>query len=301
MSITVEELQEVVGHGKVVTDRGEKVGSIGEIYVDDITGAPDWVTVRTGLFGTAETFVPLQAARVEGGDLVVPYAKDLIKDAPRIETDGALSPLEEQILYRHYSVGTNASRTDASTFLDGSVGRADRSDAVTDTAMTRSEERLVVGTQEREAGRARLRKYVVTEHVTQTVPVRHEEVRVTREPITDADLGADGTDLALREEDYEVVLHAETPVVEKVVVPVERVRLDMVSVAGQERVSADVRKEQIEFDDSTVHTTQPTANTPTTTTASSENTPSGAKTSPGKPKSTPQGSKKGKKRSRRRR
>ncbi|MGI3784543.1 MAG: DUF2382 domain-containing protein [Janthinobacterium lividum] len=281
MSITVHELQELAGHGKVVTDRGEKVGPIGEIYLDDVTDTPDWVTVRTGLFGAAETFVPLQSARIEGDDLVVPYAKDLIRAAPRVEADGSLSPQEEQVLYRHYSVG----HTD--TVLDDSVRRTDRSDPAAGTAMTRSEERLVVGTQEREAGRARLRKHVVTEHVTQTVPVRHEEVRVTREPITEADRGAAVSDLAFREEDYEVVLHAETPVVEKVVVPVERVRLDTVTVTGQERVSADVRKEQIEVDDP-IGNTQHTA---ATTRTGSEVTPSAATSTPGAPTSKPKGKK----------
>jgi uncharacterized protein (TIGR02271 family) len=293
MSISIEELQELADHARVVTDRGERVGPIGEIYVDDVTGAPDWVTVGTGLFGTAETFVPLQNARVEEGDLVVPYPKDLIKDAPRIDADGALSPQEEQILYRHYSVAQ------AGTGLDDAGDRTSRSDSVTDTAMTRSEERLVVGTQQREAGRARLRKYVVTEHVTQTVPVRHEEVRVTREPITDADRGAVESDLAIRDEDYEIVLHAETPVVEKVVVPVERVRLDTLTVTGQERVSTDIRKEQIELDDPTTNAQNTTAQSPSTTPASSVDTPSAAKAGPSKPKSTPQG-KKGKKRSRHR-
>lgn len=284
MSITVEQLQNLDGHSKVVTERGEKVGSVGEIYVDDVTGAPDWVTVRTGLFGTADTFVPLQTARVEGGDLVVPYAKDLIKDAPRIEADGALSPQEERVLYRHYSVA----HTD--TISDGSGERTDRSEQAVDTAMTRSEERLVVGTQQGEAGRARLRKYVVTEHVTQTVPVRHEEVRVTREPITDADLGAASPDLAFKEEDYEVVLHPETPVVEKVVVPVERVRLDTVTVTGHERVSADIRKEQIEVDDPTSNTTHATAATPATSTTSPGND-STAKNGPGTQKSKPKAKK----------
>jgi uncharacterized protein (TIGR02271 family) len=293
MSISIEELQELADDGRVVTDRSELVGPIREIYLDDVTGAPDWVTVRTGLFGTSETFVPLQGARVEEGDLVVPYAKDLIKDAPRIDADGALSPEEEQILYRHYGVGHADGR------LDDSGDRANRSDSVTDTAMTRSEERLVVGTQQREAGRARLRKYVVTEHVTQTVPVRHEEVRVTRVPITDADRGSVVSDLAIRDEDYEIVLHAETPVVEKVVVPVERVRLDTLTVTGQERVSADVRKEQIELDDPTGNARNATAPSPSTTPASSGNTPSAAKTGPGKPKKTPQG-KKSKKKSRHR-
>jgi uncharacterized protein (TIGR02271 family) len=291
MSISIDELQELADHARVVTHQSELVGPIGEIYVDDVTGVPDWVTVRTGLFGTAETFVPLENARVQEGDLVVPYAKDLIKDAPRVDADGALSPQEEQVLYRHYGVGDSG--------LDDSGDRPNQSDPATDTAMTRSEERLVVGTQQREAGRARLRKYVVTEHVTRTVPVRHEEVRVTREPITDADRGAVGADLVIRDEDYEIVLHAETPVVEKVVVPVERVRLDTLTVTGQERVSADIRKEQIELDDPTGNAQNTIAPTPSTTPAGPGNPASVPKTGPGKPKSTPQG-KKGKKRSRHR-
>jgi len=280
MNITLKELQELVGHGRVVTDRGEKVGPIGEIYVDDVTGAPDWVTVKTGLFGSAETFVPLDAARIEGPDLVVPYAKDLIKAAPRLDDDGSLSPQEEQILYRHYSVGGTFGHEDP--VRNASEELADRSGQTMDTAMTRSEERLVVGTQEREAGRARLRKYVVTERVTQTVPVRHQEVRVTREPITAADRDVIVAGSAFTDEDYEVVLHAETPVVEKTVVPVERVRLDTVTVTGQESVSTDIRKEQIELDDPTSRTKPSTSNP--------GNTPKAGGT-PGTPKSTPKGKK----------
>jgi stress response protein YsnF len=280
MNITLEALQELAGHAKVVTDRGERVGSIGEIYVDDVTGDPDWVTVKTGLFGSAETFVPLDAARIEGSDLVVPYAKDLIKDAPRVEEDGSLSPQEEQVLYRHYSVGGTYGHDDA--VRDASGERAGRSDPTTDTAMTRSEERLVVGTHQREAGRARLRKHVVTERVTEVVLVRHEEVRVTREPIDATDLAAAPSDAALREEDYEVVLHAETPVVEKTVVPVERVRLDTVTVTAQERVSADLRKEQIELDDPTRKTRPTTSDVGSTPTAGDAG---------GTPKSTPKGKK----------
>ena len=114
--------------------------------------------------------------------------------------------------------------------------------------MTRSEERLQVGTQSREAGRARLRKYVVTENVTQTVPVSHEEVRIEREPITDANVGDATSGPAISEEEHEVVLHEERPVVAKETVPVERVRLDKETVTEQETVSEDVRKEQIDTD-----------------------------------------------------
>ena len=114
--------------------------------------------------------------------------------------------------------------------------------------MTRSEERLQVGTQTREAGRARLRKYVVTENVTQTVPVSHEEVRIEREPITDANIGDATSGPSISEEEHEVVLHEERPVVAKETVPVERVRLGKETVTEQETVSEDVRKEQIDTD-----------------------------------------------------
>ena len=108
-----------------------------------------------------------------------------------------------------------------------------------------------VGTRSVEAGRARLRKYVVTEHVSRTVPVSHEEVRLEREPITDANRGAATAGPEISEEEHEVVLHEERPVVEKEVVPVERVRLDTETVAGEETVSGDVRKEVIETDGET--------------------------------------------------
>src|SRR6185312_13654127 len=96
----------------------------------------------------------------------------------------------------------------------GGPGR-DASGPNTDDAMTVSEEQLRVGTTEREAGRVRLKKYVVEDEVTETVPVRREEVRVEREPITDAnrDDALDGPDIS--EEEHELVLHEEEVVAEK--------------------------------------------------------------------------------------
>ena len=114
--------------------------------------------------------------------------------------------------------------------------------------MTVSEERLAVGTERQEAGRARLRKYVVTENVTQTVPVQREEVRLEREPITDANVGAATSGPEISEEEHEVVLHEERPVVEKETVPVERVRLDTETVTEQQTVDADVRKERVDVE-----------------------------------------------------
>ena len=112
--------------------------------------------------------------------------------------------------------------------------------------MTRSEEELRVGTAERESGRVRLRKFVVTEDVTTTVPVTREELRVEREPITDANRDAATSGAEISEEEHEVVLHEEEVVVDKRAVPKERVRLDKDTVTEEREVSETVRKEQVE-------------------------------------------------------
>ena len=91
-----------------------------------------------------------------------------------------------------------------------------------------------------------MRKYVTTEQVQRTVPVQRERVRVEREPITDANLDAATSGPDISEEEHEVILREEEPVVEKRVVPKERVRLDKDTVTGEERVTEEVRKEQID-------------------------------------------------------
>jgi uncharacterized protein (TIGR02271 family) len=282
--VTKEQAQTLVGSsGNVLSTTGDKIGGIGQIYVDDSTGQPTWVTVKTGLFGTSESFVPLDSASVAGDDIRVGYDKDTVKDAPRVDADGDITPEEENKLYSYYGIsdsgsayndvdrdidvdrGTDVDR-DSSVTTGTTAGLSsgdsdaeftgDRTDSVghdtsgptTDTAMTLSEEQLRVGTQTREAGRARLRKYVVTENVTQTIPVSREEVRIEREPITDANRGAAEAGPAISEEEHEVILHEERPVVEKEAVPTERVRLDTETVTEQATVSEEVRKEEIATD-----------------------------------------------------
>jgi uncharacterized protein (TIGR02271 family) len=262
MTITTKQLHAIAeSGGDVRTTSGDKIGSIGQIYVDLSTGEPSWVTVRTGLFGMSESFVPLEGATDNGKDIMVNYDKDTVKDAPRIDADRDLSPDAEETLYAHYGMtsgsGDRDRNRDQDKDRDKDWDRAKKghtSGTKTDEAMTVSEERLRVGTEKRESGRARLRKYVVTENVTTTVPVSHEEVRIEREPITEAnrDDAMAGGDIT--SEEHEVDLSAERLVVDKDVVPVERVRMDVETVTEDQQVSEEVRKEQIEADgpDSTV-------------------------------------------------
>ena len=231
--------------GRTVVDSdGDKIGKLDEIYLDQETGQPEWALVNTGLFGSKSTFIPLAGASPQGEDVQVGYDKATVKDAPGVEPDGELSHEEEAELYRHYGIDYSGSSGSGTSDRE-TVGR-DTSGPTTDDAMTRSEEELRVGKTEREAGRVRLKKYVVTEEVQQTVPVQREEVRLEREPITDANVDAATDGPAISEEEHEVVLHEEEVVVEKRAVPKERVRLDKDTVTDEQTVSEEVRKEQIE-------------------------------------------------------
>ena len=234
--------------GATMVDRdGDKVGTIESIYVDDQTGQPEWALVNTGLFGSRSTFVPIAQASASGDQVQVPFHKQRIKDAPTMEPDGHLSEQQEQELWRHYDLDYDY---DTGGTDRDPVGR-DVSGPTTDAAMTRSEEELRVGTQTRERGRARLRKYVVTEDQQVTVPVSREEVRVEREPITDANRDAATRGPAISEEEHEVTLREEQVVVDKRAVPKERVRLDTETVTEERQVAEEVRKEQIEVEDGT--------------------------------------------------
>jgi uncharacterized protein (TIGR02271 family) len=252
---------------EIVGADGGKLGKVEAVFLDEQTDKPEWAAISTGFFGRKVSLVPLSAATEDGnGNLQVPFDKDRVKGSPHHEPDQPLSEQDEIELFEYYGIpwgGETVTATGApsgtgsgSGFADeqrggtdvGGPGR-DVSGRNTDEAMTRSGERLHVGTERVEAGRARLRKYVVTENVTQTVPVSHEEIRVEREPITDSNVDSAVDGPAISEEEHEVVLHAERPVVGKETVPVERVRLDTETVTEQETVSGEVRQEQIDLDD----------------------------------------------------
>lgn len=152
--------------GRTVVDRdGERIGTLREIYLDDAE-RPGWGSVHTALFGLRETLVPLREAVPEDDVLRLPYDADHVKDAPNVDPDVKLTPDEEQTLFRHY-------------------GLADQDE--TREAMTRSEEEVHIGTRKRVRGKAKLKKYVVTDYVEKKVPVQREEVRVEYEPAGEDD------------------------------------------------------------------------------------------------------------------
>lgn len=239
--LSQDQLQNVLGQTAYGSD-GAKLGKVGRVFLDNTSGLPEWVTVQTGLFGTRESFVPAGDAVLSDEGLTLPFSKDAVKDAPQVDADqGELSPEEEAELYRHYQLDyVTTADEDRTTDEYQATGQS------TDDAMTLSEERLRVGTERVATGKARLRKYLVTEEQTITVPVTREEVRLEREPITDGNVAEATGGADLSEAEHEIVLTEERVIVTKETVPVERVKLAKETVTQDQQVTEQVRKERIE-------------------------------------------------------
>ncbi|MFI0366473.1 PRC and DUF2382 domain-containing protein [Actinomadura sp. 1N219] len=323
--------------GMSVTDtHGTKVGTIKQVYLNDDSGAPEWVTVHTGWFGKRESFLPLSGARKAEGMLQVPYDKETIKGAPNVDADEHLSHGQIVDLYRHYGVRPPAGRRtggDADTSqgtsedrrmagaegetegkagsegkagaegeagakgeagaqgpsgtergagsegmagaagtagMAGAAGMAVRPDkskrdrgredergreqamppqaaregAETPmTEITRSEERMRIDTERHEAGRVHVHKWIETEMVERTVPVAHDEFKVDREPIAD---GRPSPEVTITEDDLDLILYEERPVIAKEIVPVEHVRVRTERVQDEQTVRGELRKERVE-------------------------------------------------------
>jgi hypothetical protein len=188
MSIDKNDLQALIGAAAVGAD-GDKIGDVSHIYLSDTTGEPTWATVKTGLFGTHESFVPLSGSSAQPGELHVAFDKATVKDAPRVDADGHLTPEEEDDLYRYYGItddndsrvrGTNESDDQALQHTE-TVGDPDPDPGRDqDADLSRPDDREESSRSEADSDtdldavtpgqtRTRMRRYVVTEHVTQTV------------------------------------------------------------------------------------------------------------------------------------
>jgi stress response protein YsnF len=269
--VSEQEISAAIG-GTAYGSDGGKLGTIEAFFADDRTGTPSWVSISTGLFGTRQSVVPVAGATFTDGTLRLPVTADAVRSAP-VMAGEHLDPADEEVLRRHYGVaGATPFETPAepspavqSPAVESAPveSAAVDSPAVAPGAMTRSEEQLRVGTERVATTRARLVKYVVTEEVQITVPIRREEIRVEQVPV-DAEEGSwvgesldvppasagVGTPASGGLPD-EIVLYTERPVVTVEVVPVERVRLRVDTVEGQETVSGQVQREQIVVDQDT--------------------------------------------------
>jgi len=255
------------GHDLVDRD-GLKAGSIVDLYVDEQTGQPTWALVRTGLLGSRQTLVPLEqatiplAAVVSGaGSVRVPLETATIRDAPTVAVGEEISDADAVALRRYYSLGDPGAPAegddgqpgtepfDAGTAVPDETTTEEMTTSSTEPSgtMIRSEEELRVLLRRR-ARRVRVQRYVVTDYVTTTIPVRREELRLVEALVDEA--SRTGTPALPGGASWEMVLHQEEPVVSKQVVARERVRLSVQTITEHRRISGEVRKERIEVDDS---------------------------------------------------
>ena len=229
----------------VVGPDGTKIGVVSTVVDAVGQDTPQWATVTTGLLGTHESYVPLAGSTISDGKIVVGYTKEQVRDAPKVSADQRLSDPDAGRLSAYYGLGTAMPATQPSAVTDLSA------DQRADVVVTRSEELLHVGVERMVTGVVKVSKYIVTETVTHTVEVSHEEIRIERQTGTGsaATMPAVTVSAPATSRDLQLILHAEQVVITKQVVPVERVTLAVVAETEQRDVQDSVRRERIEVVD----------------------------------------------------
>ncbi len=242
-SMTLDRLNEMQG-ANVYDAAGDKIGAVEEIFYDEQTNQPEWIGIGTGFFGSKRVLVPVPGASFEGGEVRVPYSKDQVKNAPDIDGDEISQDLEYQ-LASYYGLDYSEQRS-GTGLPEGSAGMTETTgttDVSADRDITRSEEELRVGKQQVGAGSVRLRKWVETEPVQMDVELQRETARIEREPINQPVSGAE-----LGEQEIDVTLRAEEPVVQKQTVAKERITVEKDVEVERQTVADEVRKERVDVE-----------------------------------------------------
>lgn len=227
---------------EVFDQSGSKIGKVDDLFVDE-NDQPEYIGVKMGFLGTSSTLIPWELVTPEedSGRLVIVTDKETAKNGPAFDDDREITPEFEQQVYSYYGL----QRPSGSESPGSSYGAYEDEDEL---RVQRTEEELVAGTREREAGSISVRKRVRTDREHIEVPTRHEEVSVERVPVdsetsaTEADIGEDEVSVPLTEEEV---------VVEKRPVAKEEVRVRKDVVEDTEVVEEDVRREEIDVDDQT--------------------------------------------------
>jgi uncharacterized protein (TIGR02271 family) len=226
----------------------EKIGTVDQVYVDRQTQQPEWISIGTGFLRMQQPVVPIRGADMRDEAISVPYDKERVKDSPNVEGE-QISQETEAALYSHYELEYSERRSDTG-LPEGAPAGTETGGTAEGTgteSVTRHEEELRVGKAPAETGRLRLHKWVETEPVETDVELRQETAQVQRERIDQPAPGA-----GLEEQEVEVPLQGERPVVEKETVAKERVTPTKDTETRKERVSDQVRKERVETEEESV-------------------------------------------------
>jgi stress response protein YsnF len=262
--MTTQQTEQLIG-ARVTDGDGKIVGTVQRVFNDDADGRPVWAQVRAGKL---DRFVPLGGSRVTGDGLGVPFDAQKIMSAPDISADRHMSAAQTDVLKRYYGLAvpaqggppnaetrsgemqageTRSGEMQAGETRSGEMQAGETQRAETQAGvdwLIRTEERVDVGTEMLESGRARLHKYVDVEPIEQAVHVFHEEYEVERVPIS-AEERVSGE---IAEGEREIILHEQRPFLRKEAVPVERVRLVVKRVEEDRTLRDEIRKERIEIE-----------------------------------------------------
>ena len=234
---------------ELVDAEGKKAGSIHSLWVDTATNEPEFVAVKSGMFGRTH-IVPVAGAQIDEANrqLRVPYRQDQINAAPHIDETAELSEQEEEQVYRHYGVQRSEAPSPtglagggvgitSGTTPEGASTRGRRSDRI-----QLSEERLRVTKEQEQAGEVRLGTRVVEREETVEVPLREERVVIERHAVQGE---ARPGEITGRSETIEVPVTRERANIEKETVVTEEVGVRTEAVEHTERVQETVRKEEL--------------------------------------------------------
>jgi uncharacterized protein (TIGR02271 family) len=260
----------------------DKIGKVDDLFVDE-ADQPEYIGVKMGFLGTRSTLIPMELARVNDERQLIEVAadKETVKEGPTFDDDQEITPEFENDVYSYYGLqrsetvgnvsygsyyydeetagsgtagpGMTVGDTDDGTFREhppAEEGVYDQSGSdledEDELRVQRTEEELVAGTREREAGVLNVRKRVRTDRESIVVPTRHEEVTVERVPVEGEASGAE-----IGDDEVSIPVTEEEVVVEKRPVAKEEIRIRKDVVEDTEVVEEDVRREEVEIEDQT--------------------------------------------------
>ena len=234
----------------VVDESGSKIGKVDDLFLDE-NDQPEYFGVKMGFLGTSSTLIPADIATTkdEQGLIEVSQPKSTVQDGPAFDDDREITPEYENQVRSYYGLGAVESTEDRGTYGDYEAEHSDAgttSDLEDELRVQRSEEELVAGTREREAGAMKVRKRVRTDRERIEVPTKHEEVSVERVPVE-----GEATEAQIGEDEVSVPVTEEEVVVDKRAVAKEEIRVRKDVVEDTEVVEEDVRREEIDVEDST--------------------------------------------------
>jgi uncharacterized protein (TIGR02271 family) len=279
------EIEDRFADYEVYDQHGQKIGKVDDLFVDE-NDQPEYLGVKTGLFGLRSTLIPWEMVRVDEGQRVIEISadKDYVKGAPNFDDDKDITPEFEREVYSHfglrreettgergrYGAYYGAATDEASGerhpgIAMGDVDRqsgqfhehdpaaeglAEPGDDLRDEdelRVQRTEEELRAGTREREAGALNVRKRVRTDREQIRVPKRREEVHVERVPVE----GREASEGEIGEDEVFMPVTEEEVVVEKRPEVKEEIRVRKDVAQDEEIVEEDVRREEVDIDDQT--------------------------------------------------